>query len=357
MARCPISMIITVYNNNEETLAGCLDSLIAQGAWDSEIIIVNNGSTIESVVALCEDYRGRHSRAKVVHMEHDTPAAAYNRGLEAATCRYVHFMDADDRLEEDAMEKIAPIMLQNFDVIFLDTTFCDSPGFWDISHTNILRRLSQSIPFRLWDKIIRRDLLIKEDITFSKGVILESVDFCMNLYIHAQTYGAVDFPYYRRRAEFDKYTQYGKYAEFAKKVDLDAEDAFNRVILTLAKWVGPAESTYEEYGAFIYDWMIAMYCELLLPMYRRLSKGSRRLCRSGMEDFRWLLDIQQYGKSQTLKILCTIFGPLCTSYLMAALDTIVKGMRYTKWKKLKLRLSDAGKLQMTSISRRIWQAK
>lgn len=298
MPRCPISMIIPIHNN-EKTLAACLDSILTQNARDYEIILVNNGSSEESV-AICESYRAKDSRVKVIHMDHDTPASAANKGLEAATGKYVHFMGASDTLEENALEKVVPILLQNLDVIFLDSSLYQAPNFWDISHQNVLRRLNKEIPARLWDKLIKRDLLTGADIRFSKGIIWESVDFCITLYIHATTYGAVDFPYYIRNEGTSV---------------LDTETVFNRIILTLSKWAGPAESTFEEYSTAIHAWMAAMYCDLLIPMYSQLSSGGRKLYGPGMKDFFWLLDTHKTREYQITKMLYSIFGPYITSLL------------------------------------------
>ena len=297
MARCPISMIISVYNNDGEKLTSCLNSILDQGSWDFEVILVNNGSTDESVVTLCEGYRERDQRVSVLHMEHDTNAVAYNKGLEAATGKYVHFIDPSDRLDDNAIEKLSPLLLQNSDVIFIDTSYYDVPNFWDISHTNVLRRLSQKIPDKLWDKLVRRDVLMQNDIHFTSG-IWESVDFCMLVYIHAQVYGAVDFSYYIRHEEQE---------------DTDFEGIFHRAILTLSKWTGPAESTYEDYNTVIHRWMATIYCDLLVPLFSRLPRNNRSVFIRMMDDFQWLLSLER--KDRLTYALYSVFGPLGVSYL------------------------------------------
>ena len=292
--RCPISIVVPVYND-EEKLAGCIDSILSQKPSDFEVIIVNNGST-DSTVDLCEIYREKDQRVGVVHMDHDTPATAYNKGLQAATGKYVHFIDAGDRIADNALENISDLLLSNLDVIFLETSH---PNFWDISYANILRRLSQDIPARLWDKLIRRELLVQEDILFAKGIVWESVDFCMKLYLHARTYGAVDFPYCLRHAE---------------ALDRDTEGIFGKIILTLTKWAGPAETIYAENSTIVHAWMAAMYCDLLIPMFSQLPPGARKVYKPGMNDFQWLLDVRKRGR--TLKVLYALLGPLGVSYLL-----------------------------------------
>ncbi|MCL2739474.1 MAG: hypothetical protein FWE30_08530, partial [Bacteroidales bacterium] len=180
------------------------------------------------------------------------------------------------------------------DIIFLETAH---PNFWDISHNNVLRRLSQSIPDKLWDKLIRREVLVNDNIQFTTG-IWESADFSMKLYLHAKTYGSIDFPYYYKPMS-------------------PADKDFNKIILTLSKWTGPAESVYEEHSQIIHHWMAAMYCDLLIPMYSQLSSEDRSVYKPGIKDFQWLLDIHKTRRNQAIKILYTIFGSLAVSYIVS----------------------------------------
>ena len=314
--RCLVSVIIPVHND-EGTLIRCLDSVFSQGLREMEIILVNNGST-DTSVELCETYREKDQRVRVVHMEHDTWGVACNKGLEAALGKYVHFVNAADYIEGE-MEALSDTLLKNLDVIFLDTSFYNASNFWDISHHSVLRRLCKDIPARLWDKLIRRDILIEKDIRFTEGVIWESVDFNIKLYIHANVYGAVEFPYARHTEEAVH----------------DSAETFDKIISTLSKWAGPAESTYEEYSTFIHIWMAGMYCDLLIPMYHRLPSDARAVFYTRMKDFQWLLGVRKTRGSRLLEALYIILGPLATSYIIAVFLTFFKG--YDMIEKMKMR--------------------
>ena len=298
--RIPISMIIHVYNN-EQALPTCLDSIISQGSLDFEVVLVNNGST-DGSVAICENYREKDRRVQVVHMEHDDVAVAYNNGLEAAGGRYIHFVDANDQIKEGVIEEVQSVLRHNLDVVFVDTSFYRSANFWDISHSNILRRLCQDMPDRLWDKLIRRELLEKDDIRFTKGLVWEKVDFSIKLYLHALTYTAVDFPYYSKTENTNK---------------PDPEGVFSKIILTLSKWAGPAEFVYEDHTHILHSWMAAMYCDYLIPMFKQLPKESREMYKRGMGDFQWLFDVRHERKDKLIKILYAVCGPLVASYALS----------------------------------------
>ena len=295
-----VSIIISTYNN-EDTLSGCIESILSQNFRDFEIIIVNNGST-DTSAAVCDSYREKDPRVKVVHMEHEASGAAYNNGLRAAAGRYVHFVEPLDNLEENVLEKITSLLRQNLDVIFLDTSFYNSASFWDISHNNILRRLSADMPDRLWDKLIRRDLLVREDIWFTEGSIWEKVDFSIKLYLHAKAYTAIDYPFYKHNP---------------KENNHPPEEMFNMILLALAKWAGPAESTYEEHSQIIHTWMTSMFSGFLIPLYKQLPKEARKIYKTSLRDFLWLLDTRR--DLQILKMLYILIGPLLTSHITAKL--------------------------------------
>ena len=95
-----ISVIIPVYNV-AAFLPQCLDSVIRQDYSDLEILVVDDGST-DGSGEICDEYRNRDSRIRVIHQENRGAGAAKNTGLEAATGTYLSFVDSDDFLEPDA---------------------------------------------------------------------------------------------------------------------------------------------------------------------------------------------------------------------------------------------------------------
>lgn len=100
-----LSMIVPVYNC-ENYLRFCLDSLTAQSCKDMEIILADDGSTDESPL-ICEEYRKRDPRIKVIRKENGGVSSARNAGLAAAGGEYITFVDADDWIDQDACSRIA----------------------------------------------------------------------------------------------------------------------------------------------------------------------------------------------------------------------------------------------------------
>ncbi len=97
-----VTIIVPVYNA-EQYLDVCLQSIINQTYADFEAILVDDGST-DGSGQLCDAYATRDSRIKVFHQQNGGPAAARNIGLENSTGGFIFFADADDFLEENALE-------------------------------------------------------------------------------------------------------------------------------------------------------------------------------------------------------------------------------------------------------------
>ena len=97
-----ISVIIPVYNV-KPYLRQCLDSVIHQTYEDLEIIIVDDGSTDGSEV-ICDEYKGKDSRIRVIHQDNRDLSAARNAGLDIATGDFIMFVDSDDWVEPEFCE-------------------------------------------------------------------------------------------------------------------------------------------------------------------------------------------------------------------------------------------------------------
>jgi glycosyltransferase involved in cell wall biosynthesis len=95
-----VSIIIPVYNS-EKYLADCIRSAIAQTWANKEIIIVNDGSTDNSL-QIAKSFAG--DTVKIFTQENKGAAIARNKGLAEAKGDYVQFLDADDYLSKDKIE-------------------------------------------------------------------------------------------------------------------------------------------------------------------------------------------------------------------------------------------------------------
>lgn len=107
------SVIIPVYNCADR-LHISVESILQQTYGDFELILVNDGSTDNSL-DICNEYASKDGRVKVLNQKNSGPSVARNTGLKYVSGEYVVFCDADDCLEIEALEKIIKEIRNNDD--------------------------------------------------------------------------------------------------------------------------------------------------------------------------------------------------------------------------------------------------
>lgn len=102
-----VSIIIPCYNLGQY-LDEAVDSILAQSFQDSEIIIVNDGSTDDFTTELLSNYNKR--KTKVINQENRGLSSARNSGIKASSGEYILCLDADDKLHQEFLEKTIPVL-------------------------------------------------------------------------------------------------------------------------------------------------------------------------------------------------------------------------------------------------------
>lgn len=109
-----ISVIIPVYNL-ASYLPKCLDSVLSQTYGELEIIPVDDGSTDDSA-SILQEYAQKDARVKPILKSNGGVSETRNVGLDAASGEYVFFLDGDDWLELNALERLS-YFCEEFDVV------------------------------------------------------------------------------------------------------------------------------------------------------------------------------------------------------------------------------------------------
>lgn len=110
-----ISVIIPVYNT-ERYLAYCLDSVINQTYQNLQIILVNDGSTDNSL-QIAQQYADRDRRIRILNQENQGVSAARNLGISRAKGEYIGFVDSDDWIAPDLYQHLFSLIhLYNADI-------------------------------------------------------------------------------------------------------------------------------------------------------------------------------------------------------------------------------------------------
>ncbi len=99
-----VSVIVPIYKV-EKYLGKCVDSIINQTYKNLEIILVDDGSPDNSG-KICDEYAKKDNRIKVIHKENGGLSSARNAGLDVATGEFIAFVDSDDRIHLDFVEKL-----------------------------------------------------------------------------------------------------------------------------------------------------------------------------------------------------------------------------------------------------------
>lgn len=101
-----ISIIIPNYNNAEYIIR-CLNSVSMQSMEDIEIIVIDDGSTDDSVTRIKQFMENSNHKVKFIEQFNQNASIARNRGIEVAEGDYLYFIDSDDELfDETILEKI-----------------------------------------------------------------------------------------------------------------------------------------------------------------------------------------------------------------------------------------------------------
>lgn len=99
-----VSIIVPIYNT-EQYLKRCLDSILNQTHRNLEIILVDDGST-DKTPDIIKEYTKKDSRIITLHQKNQGQSTARNNGLKKATGKYISFIDSDDEVKNDFIEKL-----------------------------------------------------------------------------------------------------------------------------------------------------------------------------------------------------------------------------------------------------------
>ena len=106
-----ISVIVPVYNV-EKFLDKCISSIVNQTYKNLEIILIDDGSTDESV-QICDKWQEKDNRVRLTHKENTGVSDTRNIGLEKTTGEYICFVDSDDYIEPDYIENLYKSLTEN----------------------------------------------------------------------------------------------------------------------------------------------------------------------------------------------------------------------------------------------------
>ena len=106
-----ISVVVPIYNV-EKYLKTCIETIIKQTYKNIEIILVNDGSTDNSL-QICNEFKEKEKRIKVINKKNGGLSDARNIGLKKAKGKYICFIDSDDFINEKYIEELHSLIIKN----------------------------------------------------------------------------------------------------------------------------------------------------------------------------------------------------------------------------------------------------
>lgn len=204
-----ISVIVPVYNV-EDYLEECLESIVNQTYQNLEIILVNDGSTDKSP-QICQNYANKDKRVLVYQKQNGGLSDARNYGLERARGAYISFVDSDDLVSRDFLEKLyRALVLEDADMSFCEIMeFRNEPKFQRefpkaINTYNRKELLDYYFSGGLrpvaWNKLYARNLI--EEVRYPKGKTSEDVYVILEILCRCnKCVGIFDTCYFYRQRE------------------------------------------------------------------------------------------------------------------------------------------------------------
>lgn len=220
-----LSVVIPVYNA-EKTIERCLNSIINQDMADYEIIVVNDGSTDNSV-NIINSLKKNSSKIKLINQKNTGAAMARKAGIDAAKGEYIGFVDADDWIEKNMYTNLIHLVEEsNADIACCSYFDEEQVHSQKISNKNVisskeaffeLNNWNAVFPF-LWNKVFKKELfeslvypnesIVGEDYTILLQMLEKSKKVALTNFLgYHYTYNDISVG----RGEYKKATEKGFY--------------------------------------------------------------------------------------------------------------------------------------------------
>lgn len=186
------SIIVPVYNV-EKYLNECIDSILKQTFNNYEIVLIDDGSTDKSS-KICDSYKEKNpEKIIVIHKENGGLSDARNSGIKISRGEYLIFIDSDDYICDDYFLEKINALLSKKDIellIYGNKKYYEKNKKYkpkmllksNLEEVDIELLINQNY-FKAcaWDKVIKRKILIEENIFFPIGRFSEDIEWCAKL--------------------------------------------------------------------------------------------------------------------------------------------------------------------------------
>lgn len=201
-----ISVVIPVFNS-ETTICRCINSILNQTYKNWEIIAINDGSK-DSSYKILKEYEALDERIRIFNQDNMGPGHSRNQGITRSTGDYIVFLDSDDYVENRYLEEIEKsVKMKNADVIFIDVVQEKPNGSvvkyekmskykYEEKETIIRHQMTGKLPWGGCRKVVKKSLLIENNILYSDDDVGEEALFSFNVLKNSEKIDFIEKTYY-----------------------------------------------------------------------------------------------------------------------------------------------------------------
>jgi len=198
------SFIVPVYNT-EKYLKKCLDSLVGQTFKDFEIIIVNDGSTDNSMDIILK-YQKKYKNIIIIDQKNAGLSMARNNGVKKASGKYLIFIDSDDYVEKNLLKELdkeiddAEVLRyqiitedenENIISIYNEKPFCKMKGYDAFRYLSSYHFVEPA-----WCYVYKKEYYVDNNFSFKKGVYHEDFGLVPYVIYKARKVKSINYPGY-----------------------------------------------------------------------------------------------------------------------------------------------------------------
>lgn len=165
-----VSIIIPAYNS-EDTIKSCVVSALGQTSTDIEVIVIDDGST-DRTPQICDELAETDHRLVVIHQTNKGRSEARWKGVSIAKGQWIAFLDSDDKLNTDAIQRLVQAADVDYDIVFgnAQSVFNPVPAKIDIEtfrHHAVRGDGTIGVP---WGSLYKKQLLEKSDFDLPREI-------------------------------------------------------------------------------------------------------------------------------------------------------------------------------------------
>ena len=196
-----VSIIVPVYGV-EKYIDKCLNSLVKQSFKEIEVIVVNDGTKDNSQKIVDKYVKKYPDKIKSYIKENGGQGSARNYGLKKASGEYIGYVDSDDFVEKDMYKKLYNKAKENNYDIVVCGNYNVSEDYQNKNIDAFINNYNTDLEniffgkMAVWNKIYKRDILIKNKLEFKEKVWYEDLAFTLKAIMNSNTFAFIDEPLY-----------------------------------------------------------------------------------------------------------------------------------------------------------------